>query len=224
MALDTDQGTLEASRRTMVDCQVRPSDVTRLELIDAMLWAPREQFVPKARRAQAYLGEHLAIAPGRWELDPRVFAKMADAGAPEKSDLALVVGSGLGYAAAVLSRICGAVVALEQDEELAGAAAQSLSEAGVDNVISTGGALIGGCAAHAPYNLIFINGGISCPVPSALISQLATGGRLVAVHMDGPVGRCELMVRDGEAVGSRRVFDATAPLLPGFDRAARFEF
>ena len=100
MALDLNADAMKDARRNMVDCQVRPSDVTRLDLIEAMLWAPRERLLPKARRATAYVGEHVEIAPGRFELDPRVFAKMIDASRVGENDLALVVGGGYGYAAA----------------------------------------------------------------------------------------------------------------------------
>lgn len=224
MALDLDSTGFETARRTMVDCQVRPSDVTSIDLIEAMLWAPREAFLPKAKRAQAYVGEHLPVAEGRYELDPRIFAKMVDAAAPASDDLALVVGSGYGYAAAVLSKLTAAVIALEEDEAMAQAAATSFSEVGVDNVVAAQGALTAGCVEHQPYNLIFVNGAIETAPPAALLGQLAEGGRLVAIRMSGPVGRCELWLRDGETTGARPAFDASAPVLPGFAAAPGFVF
>ena len=69
-----------ATRRTMmVDTQVRPNDVTKFPIIEAMLAVPREDFVPPARREAAYIGENVPLAPGRVLLEPRSFAKMLDA-------------------------------------------------------------------------------------------------------------------------------------------------
>lgn len=227
MVAELNSKALIDARRTMVDCQVRPSDVTRLDLIDAMLWAPREALLPKARRAHAYVGEHVDVAPGRCELDPRTFAKMVDATGVGPDDLVLVVGSGHGYAAAVFSRLAAAVIALEESETLASAGRTALTELGVDTVISVTGPLAEGCAEHAPYDVIFVNGG-SERTPEALLDQLAPNGRLTRIAMRGAIGRCETIVKsatggDAVAYGARPAFDASAPILPGFDRVAAFE-
>ncbi|MCI4661940.1 MAG: protein-L-isoaspartate O-methyltransferase [Neomegalonema sp.] len=211
------------ARKNMVDCQVRPSDVTRLSLIDAMMWAPREIFVPVDRRPTAYIGEAIALTKGRFELDPRVFAKMADTAQPRQTDLALVIGSGMGYAAAVLSKMVATVVALEEDESLAAAGRTAFSELEANTVLSETGPLAQGCPAHAPFDLIFINGGAET-VPTAIYDQLAEDGRLVSIKMNGDVGRCELSVKIKGIIGSRPVFDAAAAVLPGFERPAAFKF
>ena len=225
MAVELDADGFDAARRNMVDCQVRPSDVTLVELIDAMSWAPREAFVPKPKRALAYIGENLEIADQRFELDPRTFAKMVDALDPKPFEFALVVGGGLGYAAAVLSRMCEAVVSLESDEAMAAQAGQTLTELRVDNVMVEAGALAEGRAAHAPYDVILVNGGIAAGAKmSALTNQLANGGRMAAVVMDGPIGRCDVWLKSGGAISARRVFDATAPVLPGFEPEEQFVF
>lgn len=224
MAVELDAEAFKAARLNMVDCQVRPSDVTRADLIDAMLWAPREAFLPKPKRAMAYVGEHLELAPQRYELDPRVLAKLINAAEPEAADLALVVGGGYGYAAAILSRLTAAVVSLESDATMSAAAVASLTEMGVDNVMAVEGALEAGCPAHSPYNLIIVNGGVATLDGSALFDQLVDGGRLAAIVMKGAVGRCEVMVKSGGARGGRPVFDATAPVLPGFERVQQFVF
>lgn len=224
MVLDLDPSGMAAARRMMVDCQVRPSDVTKVDIVDAMLWAPREQFMPRPKRAMAYVGEHVEVAPCRFELDPRVFGKMLDAADPQPDDLALIIGGGGGYAAAVLSRMVAAVVSLEEDAALAAAASNALAAVNVDNVMVEQGPLTGGCAAHQPYNLILVYGGVADLSQSAAPQQLADGGRLVSIAMDGALGRCEVMVRSGDAFGVRRAFDASAPLLPGFGRAAAFTF
>jgi hypothetical protein len=91
-------------RVTMVDTQVRPSDVTKFPIIDAMLDVPREAFLPDARREMAYVGGPIEIAPGRVLLEARTIAKMLDAADLEPGDVVLEIGSGLG----LLHRAAGA--------------------------------------------------------------------------------------------------------------------
>ena len=231
MAGDIDSAGFEAARIRMVDGQVRPADVTRPDVIDAMLWAPRERFLPKSKRGVAYMGDLVELAPGRFELDPRTLAKMIDALAPTSKDLALVVGAGGGYASAVLSRICAAVVSLEQDESLAASAKEALSEVGVDTVIDAVGPHSAGCAQHAPYNIVLVNGAVPAgaaggrdPLEEILSKQLADGGRLATLRGDGAAGWCELLVRTGEGWGGRRAFEAAGPVLAGFEPKREFEF
>ncbi|MEL6316560.1 MAG: protein-L-isoaspartate O-methyltransferase [Pseudomonadota bacterium] len=224
MAQDGGAAALETARRTMVDCQVRPSDVTDVALIDAMLETPRELFLPKSRRAVAYIGEHIDLGDGRVELDPRILAKMIDAARPGPDDLAMVLGSGAGYAAAVLSRLCPAVVAVEPSDALRAVAEAGFAAAGADNVISVAAPMAEGCAKHAPYNVVFVNGAVTVDIPEGIKAQLADGGRMSFVRMRGVIGRCEVLRRDGDAFGVRAAFDATAPALPEFVGAQQFVF
>jgi protein-L-isoaspartate(D-aspartate) O-methyltransferase len=212
-----------AAREAMVDSQVRPSDVTRYPIIQAMLTVPREAFVPETLKPVAYLGEHVPLGPGRVLLDPRVFAKMLDAANPGPADLVLDVGCGLGYSAAVLARMAEAVIALEEDEDLAAEAESALSAHGVDNVAVETGPLAGGVPAHGLYDAIVIEGAVE-RLPEALADQLKPGGRIVAIFMDGALGQARLGLRAAGGVAWRWAVDATAPVLPGFAAAKAFEF
>lgn len=213
----------DAARIVMVDRQVRPADVTRISVIEAMLATPREAFVPRALRELAYVGDPLEIAPGRFLMEPRVFAKMLDAAEITDRDLVLVVGSGRGYGAAVAARVAAAVVALESDEDLSARAEASLLELGVVNTVIETGPLADGQPEAGPFDVILIEGGIE-ETPRTLLDQLAEGGRLVAPVQTGPVGRCILWRRtDGPASG-RPLFDASVAVLPGFDAPREFSF
>ncbi len=94
-----------ANRTMMVDTQVRPSDVTKFPIIDAMLTVRREAFVPQSKRNVAYVGENIDIGVGRVVLEPRTFAKMLDALDIQRSDVVLDIGCGLGYSSAVLAHM-----------------------------------------------------------------------------------------------------------------------
>lgn len=211
-----------ASRRVMmVDTQVRPSDVTKFPIIDAMLSVPRETFVPDAKREAAYVGENLDLAPGRVVLEPRTLAKLLDGLDVQPGELVLHVGCGLGYSPAVIARLAETVVTVEEDEALAAEAQRILSDEGVDNAVVVAGPLAEGSAKCAPYDVITIEGGVEV-VPDALLSQLKDGGRIGAVFMDGAVGTVRIGYKAGGAVTWRSVFNAAAPVLPGFRKARGF--
>jgi protein-L-isoaspartate(D-aspartate) O-methyltransferase len=207
----------------MVDCQVRPSDVTSYAIIEAMLWAPRELFVAKARRDVAYAGAEIELAPGRVLLEPRTFAKMLETASIGARDLVLDLAPGTGYSTAVIARMAEAVIAIEPDAELAGPAQALLGDLEVDNAVISQGEPAAGDAAHGPYDVIFINGAVEA-VPAALSAQLKEGGRLVAVFRQDGVGQCRVLTRAGAGVSQRHVFDADAPLLAGFEDVAEFAF
>ncbi len=211
-----------ATRRTMmVDTQVRPSDVTKFPIIDAMLHVPREDFVPVAKREVAYIGENLEIAPGRALLEPRTFAKMLDALELGADDLVLDIGAGLGYSSAVMARICAAVIALEQDQDLASEAREALAAIGADNVIVEDGDLIHGAAEHAPFDAIIMQGAVE-KMPSALEDQLKEGGKAISIFVDGALNEVRLGRKKDGRISWRRSFNASAPLLPGFDQEREF--
>ena len=212
-----------AARQAMVDCQVRPSDVTRYAIIDAMMWAPRERFVPKAQRDVAYAETEIALSDTRTVLAARTFAKMLEAAQIGPDDLVLDLAPGLGYSTAVISRLAAAVVAIEPDEAFAAHAADAMQDLDIDNVIVTHGSPAAGDADHGPYGVIFVNGGVE-DVPEDLEAQLKDGGRLVALVQEGAVGQCRVRVKSGHGCSERRIFDASAPVLDGFAKAKDFAF
>jgi protein-L-isoaspartate(D-aspartate) O-methyltransferase len=211
----------ESARFNMVETQIRPSHVTDDRLLAAMMAVPREKFVPGAARALAYADVPVALAPGRYLLDPRSFAKLVQLAGIEADDRVLDVGGGTGYSAAVLARLAGEVVALEQDADLVRAASQLLANA-VGKVEVVQGGLVEGVKDRAPFDVIFINGAIE-QVPDALLGQLAEGGRLVAVLKDGQ-SRAWLYLKENGQVGRRPDFDADVPVLAGFKKAMGFVF
>lgn len=208
-------------RKVMVDTQVRPSDVTKFPIIDAMLSVPREKFVPDASREAAYAGEHVPLRAGRVVLDPRILAKMLDALEFDGDELVLDIGGGLGYSSALMSRMAQAVVLLEEDAELADEAQIQLSEIGADNVIVQIGALSSGDTEHGPYDVIIIQGGIE-DLPAAISSQLKEDGRIACLFMDGAFGSVKIGYKIDGVISWRFAFDGGAPILPGFERQQEF--
>lgn len=212
-----------AARQAMVDRQVRPSDVTTYSIIAALLDVPREAFVPEHLKPIAYFGEHLTLAPNRVLLDPWSFAKLLDIVEIRRHDLVLDLGCGLGYSAAVVARLAEAVIAVEEDDAMARVAEETLARLGADNAILHLGALAAGAPEHGPYDVVLVEGGIG-ELPPAIADQTKVGGRIGAIFTDGTFGQGRLGIKTENGITWRRVFDSTAPILPGFERAKSFEF
>lgn len=211
-----------ASRRTMmVDTQVRPSDVTKFPIIDAMLSVPRENFVPDSLREAAYIGENLDIGKGRVLLEPRTLAKMLDALNIQPSHVALDIGCGLGYSTAILARMCEFVVAVEDDETRAEAAQSLLSGQGIDNAAVMAAPLNTGASKSGPYDIIIIEGGVQA-LPDAILAQLREGGRIACVFAEGNLGVVRIGYKLDGVMNWRFAFNASAPVIDGFEKTKEF--
>lgn len=213
-----------ALRTKMVDGQVRPNDVTDLRIIDAMGEVARENFVPDDQKPLAYLDRDLPLANGRSArvlIQPMVLARLLQYASIKPTDKALEVGTASGYGAAVLARLAGSVVALEEDSNLAAAARRQL--AGLANVAVVEASLVGGAPDAAPFDVILFNGA-AATFPNAIAGQLAKGGRLLLVEEGGSAPRAKLYTRDDGGVSGRALFNASVPVLPGFEAVETFAF
>lgn len=212
-----------ALRANMVESQVRPADVTDLAIQAAMREAPRERFVPAHKRALAYMDGCVEVARGRFLLDPRSFSKTLQLANVQATDKVLDVGCATGYSTAVLSLLAGSVIGLEQDAGLVRIAIETLAATGYSKAEIVQGPLADGLPTRAPYDVIFLNGGVERE-PQALLKQLAEGGRLVCVMREGSAGYARIYVRHDGAIGARDAFDAYPPVLPGFKKSESFVF
>lgn len=211
------------ARRMMVDGQVRTADVHNPELIAAMLEIPRERFVPPALAEQAYVDGDIEIAKGRTLLKPMVLAKLLQAAELRSDDHVLDVGCGFGYSSAVLARLAGSVVALEQDEWVVRRAQEALAATGAANVVVVNGPLTAGWSPAAPYDFILLNGATEI-APETLGRLLKPSGRLACVFGRAPAAKAMIFrLVEGRLVGWP-IFDAAATLLPGFAAPPAFVF
>lgn len=213
-----------AQRKNMVESQVRPSDVTDRRITAAMQTLARETFVPAELCSLAYMDEALYVAPGRAMIAPRNLARLIQLAQIENTEVVLNVGALSGYSAALLSTLAKSVVALESDPGCAAKLTQAVADHGLGNVTVAKGDLAGGYPAGAPYDVIWIEGAVE-RIPDALAAQLSGQGRIVGVAFSDGVARAAIWRHDGTGGLNRRcVFEADAPLLPGFETPQGFVF
>ncbi len=205
----------------MVDTQVRPSDVTKFPIIDAMLEIPREAYVPDALREAAYVGENLTLPGGRTMLDPRTLAKLLDALNIQPDHVVLDLGCGLGYSTALAARLAEFVVGVEDDEATADEAQAILSAHDVDNAAVMSGPLAEGAAKSGPYDTIMIQGAVE-QVPAAITDQLREGGHIGAIFAEGALGVVRIGHRVEGQINWRFCFNAGAPILEDFKATRAF--
>jgi protein-L-isoaspartate(D-aspartate) O-methyltransferase len=215
------------ARQKMVDGQVRPSDVTDVRILDAMLAVPREAFVPEKQRMLAYLDRDLDLreggGPSRFLIKPAVSARMLQAAAIRDTDKVLVAGTAPGYMATVVARLAGQVVATESDALQVAKAKDVLAQLGLGNVTFKATAPAAGDPENAPYDIIVLDGATEVR-PDQLYSQLKEGGRLVGVFAITNPARATIVTRSHGDFGNRVLFDASAPVLPGLERLPAFVF
>lgn len=222
-------GDARTQRHNMVESQIRPSDVTDRRIIRAMTDLPREAFVPAQHRAVAYMDNPVPLilsANGQVQramLPPRTQAKMIQLAALESGQAAMVVGAGTGYAAAVLARLARKVVAVEVDQGMADRAKATFAAEKITNATVAAGPLMAGSRNDGPFDAILVEGAVT-EAPQELLDQLKEGGRLVAIVPTGATGKVTIWTRSHGTYTSREVFDATAGILPGFERKPAFTF
>lgn len=210
----------EHMRRAMVASQLRTTGVSNPRVVAAMGAVPRERFVPQDKIAIAYADAMVPLGNGRELNSPMATGRLLSEAAPREGERALVVGAATGYAAAVLARLVGSVIALEEDPVLVVAATKALQGSGATLVQ---GPLTEGYAPGAPYDLILIDGAVEF-VPEALIDQLVDGGRLAAGILERGVSRLSLGRRAGSGFGMAAFSDTAATILPGFVKPRTFSF
>jgi len=162
----------------MVAEQLLPNGVTDERVLEVMSAIPREEFLSGRLRRHAYENRALAIECGQTISQPLVVALMTQALAPRPNDVALEVGTGSGYQAAVLSRLCRKVVTVDREPALAEHASETLARLGFANVEVAVADGSHGWPASAPYDVILV-ACASPHVPDALVEQLAPEGRLI---------------------------------------------
>jgi protein-L-isoaspartate(D-aspartate) O-methyltransferase len=219
---------IEQARFNMIEQQIRPWEVLDQGVLSLLALVRREEFVPPAYRALAFIDTEVPLPDGegggQFMLAPRVEARLLQELTLARHEHVLEVGAGSGYMAALLAHQAARVTTLEIRPPLVAMARANLQRAGIVNaqVIEADGAA--GHAAQAPFDAIVLSGSVA-DVPAALLTQLKVGGRLVAIVGQEPVMRAVHISRIAEQQYKRvELFDTVAPRLVGFGEPTRFHF
>ena len=214
---------VELQRQNMVESQVRTADVTDRRIVRAMLALPRETFVPAAQASVAYMDKDIQVGAGRFMMNPRVLAKLVQLAGIDTGDRVLEIGAGTGYATLLLASLAKEVVGIEPDGIMAAKARAAIAERSVANARIIEAPLRDGAPSEGPFDVIFVGGQVT-DQPTNFADQLASGGRLVAVVGPSGAGKACLYRKLDGGLSGRAAFDASLPLLPGFERVKSFVF
>lgn len=203
----------EKARFNMVEQQIRPWDVLDFDILDALSDIPREHFVSENLHGLAYADQALPLPNGSSMLEPKIVARLIQGLALKAREKVLEVGTGSGYATAVLCKMCGGnVVTIDIDAEQQARAKQALDGLGLDSVTYQIGDGLAGEAGGEPFDAIYIGGGVP-EAPEVLKNQLAEGGRMVVIVGSAPVQRALLITRKGGNFTEQVLFDTLVPNL-----------
>ncbi len=198
MSMSGQQPAANAARRAMIDSQLRTSGVNEPWVLAAMARVPREDFVPEAAKAAAYIDRSVELGEGRFLAAPLVHGKMLSEAAPVATDKALLVGEGQGYLAALLRPLVGSLNCIDP----ADAAAKG---------------------KKATYSLIVIDGAIE-QLPDSLAACLADDGRLVTGLVERGITRLAAGRKAGGAVALLALAELGIPVLPQFAASKAWSF
>ena len=215
---------LEQARFNMIEQQIRPWNVLDAEVLELLAVVKREDFVPLAHKALAFMDMEIPLGQGQVMLAPRVEARMLQDAAVQKHEKVLEIGTGSGYMAALLAHRAQRVISLEIKPELAQMARTNLQKAGIHNVEVRQFDGSKGVSADGPFDVIMLSGSVA-EVPQALLAQLKVGGRLIGIVGEEPTMRVNVVTRTSDAeFKTSTPWDTVAPRLLNFPEPSHFQF
>ena len=215
---------LEQARFNMIEQQIRPWDVLDAHVLHLLSVVKREDFVPVAHKALAFVDMEIPLPGGEVMLAPRVEARLLQDLALQKHEKVLEVGAGSGYMAALLAHRAQRVVTLEIDAELAALARANLQRAGIHNAEVRHQDGASGLPSDGPFDVILLSGSVAA-VPQSLLAQLKIGGRLAAIVGEEPMMRATFTSRLADTqFRTAQPWDTVAPRLRNFPEPSRFSF
>jgi protein-L-isoaspartate(D-aspartate) O-methyltransferase len=215
---------VEQARFNMIEQQIRPWDVLDPAVLQLLAVVKREDFVPAAHHALAFVDCEIPLPEGQTMLAPRVEARLLQELKVQRHETVLEVGAGSGFMAALLGHRARQVLTLENRPTLARLATDNLKRAGIANVQVREADGREGAPESGPFDAIALSGSVAS-VPEALLNQLKPGGRLIAIVGAEPVMQATLFTRQPAGGFSKTVlFDTVAQRLDGFAEPTRFHF
>ena len=215
---------LEQARFNMIEQQIRPWDVVDAGVLSLLSSVRREDFVPLAHRALAFVDMEIPLGRGQCMLAPRVEARLLQDAALIGGESVLEIGAGSGFMAALLAHRAQRVISLEIIPELVQMARTNLQKSGTRNVEVREFDGSKGAPAESPFDVIVLSGSVA-QIPKNLLQHLKVGGRLITVVGDEPVMRATVVTRTGEAsFTTEQRWDTVVQRLVNFPEPSHFQF
>jgi protein-L-isoaspartate(D-aspartate) O-methyltransferase len=215
---------LELARFNMIEQQIRPWNVLDAHVLHLLAVVKREDFVPTAHKALAFVDMEIPLPGNQTMLAPRVEARLLQDLAVQKHEKVLEVGAGSGYMAALLAHRAQRVISLEIDDNLAAMAKANLQQAGIHNaeVRLADGAK--GVPVEGPFDVILLSGSVA-QVPPTMLAHLKIGGRLAAIVGNEPMMCATFITRVSESdYRTTQPWDTVAQRLVNFPEPSSFSF
>ena len=215
---------LEKARFNMIEQQIRPWEVLDDTILCLLQRIKREEYVPEAYRAMAFMDLEIPLGHGESMLSPKVEARLVQELHLDPTDKVLEVGTGCGYMTALLASLAGHVHSLEIIPEFSQAAAQKLAAHDISNVTCEIGDAARGWQKYAPYDVIVVTGSLPL-LPDEFIAQLKPGGRLLAFIGLAPAMEARLtrLIEPG-VIDSEVIFETDVRALKNASQPAQFAF
>lgn len=215
---------IEQARFNMIEQQIRPWNVLDQDVLDLLLVVKREQFVPDAYKALAFVDTEIPLPGGEAMFTPKIEARLLQEVQVKKHENVLEIGTGSGYMAALLAHKARHVTSVEISPELKSLAEANLARAGVSNVTVELGDGAQGWAKGAPYDVIVISGALE-ELPEAFLKQVKVGGRIAAIIGQAPVMSAQIITRVSDAAyDTVKVFETNVGQLKVTVKPSRFTF
>ena len=205
----------------MVDTQVRPSGVSRVDVIEAIGEIPRELFLPDHLKKLSYVEGNLNLGSNNFIIEPRILAKLLQSLAINRQESVLVLGSGCGYVAAVIGKLSELVVGVENNKDNVDSSDQAIISAGINNIIIMQGELGLGAPKHGPYDVVVFPGGVHV-IPEVILDQVKEGGRVAAFFTEDSLTQAKIGVKVKGSISWRTYFDCDVPLIKEFEMTQVF--
>ena len=215
---------IEQARFNMIEQQIRPWNVLDQDVLDLLVVVKREDFVPAAHKALAFVDTEIPLPGGEAMFTPKIEARLLQEVQLKKHENVLEIGTGSGYMAALLAHKGRHVTSIEILPQLKELAEANLARAGVSNVSVELGDGAEGWSQGAPFDVIVISGALES-LPEAFLKQVKVGGRIAAILGDAPAMAAQVITRVSEtAYDTVKVFETNVKPLTSQVKRSRFTF
>lgn len=215
---------IEQARFNMIEQQIRPWNVLDQDVLDTLVVVKREQFVPVAAKALAFVDTEIPLGGGEAMFTPKLEARLLQEVQLKKHETVLEIGTGTGYMAALLAHKGRSVTTVEISPALKALAESNLANAGISNVTVVAGNGAQGWEQGAPYDVIIISGALEV-LPEAFLKQVKVGGRIAAIIGQAPVMSCNIITRVSDTgFDTVKVFETNVKYLSDAAVLSHFKF